>query len=74
RYADTINWKDFYWQMALGGAHKLVLGLHNRGTFDDVKELPIDKVKARADETGSSSMVYLANTLREVIKAAHCLM
>ena len=30
------------------------------------------QVKARAEQDGSSSMVYLANTLREVIKAAHC--
>lgn len=29
------------------------------------------QVKARADKTGSSSLVYLANTLREVIKVAH---
>jgi len=29
------------------------------------------QVKSRANMTGSSSMVYLANTLREVLKAAH---
>lgn len=44
RHAAEINWKDFYWQMALGGAQQLVLGLHNRGTFDDVQKLPIVKV------------------------------
>lgn len=32
------------------------------------------KVKSRAEKAGSSSMVYLVNTLREVIKAAHCLL
>lgn len=29
------------------------------------------QVKAHADENGSSSMAYLANTMREVIKSAH---
>lgn len=32
------------------------------------------QVKARAEQHGSSSMVYLANTLRQVVKAAHYLM
>ena len=32
------------------------------------------QVRARADETGSSSLVYLANTLREVTKIAHDLL
>lgn len=31
-------------------------------------------MKGNADKTGSSSMVYLVNSLREVIKAAHSLM
>lgn len=29
------------------------------------------QTKARADKSGSSSLVYLANTLREVVKVAH---
>ncbi|CAM9742433.1 unnamed protein product [Ectocarpus fasciculatus] len=73
RYADEINWKDIYWQMALGGAHSLVLGLHNRGTFGagDVRHHSIGEVKASAEESGSPSMVFLANTLRGITKAAH---
>eukprot|EP00752_Nemacystus_decipiens_P002317 g2191.t1 len=70
RFADEINWRDIYWQLALGGAHKLVLGLHNRGTFGvgDVEDYTISEVKKRA---GEPSMVFLANTLRDIIKAAH---
>ena len=32
------------------------------------------QARTRAEQDSSSSMVYLANTLGEVIKAAHCLM
>ncbi|CAM9697938.1 unnamed protein product [Ectocarpus sp. 8 AP-2014] len=73
RYADEINWKDTYWQLALGGAHALILGLHNRGTFGagDMKHHSIGEVKARAEESGSASMVFLANTLRGITEAAH---
>lgn len=51
RFADEINWKDIYWQLALGGAHKLVLGLHNRGTFGigDVEQIPINEVHSVND-------------------------
>ncbi|CBJ48772.1 hypothetical protein Esi_0047_0072 [Ectocarpus siliculosus] len=73
RYANEISWKDIYWQLTLGGAHALVLGLHNRGTFGagDTKHHSIGEVKARAEESGSASMVFLANTLRGITKAAH---
>ncbi|CAN0022897.1 unnamed protein product [Ectocarpus sp. 13 AM-2016] len=73
RYAAEINWKDIYWQLALGGAHALVLGLHNRGTFGagDMRHHSIGEVKTRAEESGSASMVFLANTLRGITKAAH---
>lgn len=37
-------------------------------------KLYFHQVKARAEQAGSSSMVYLANTLRHVVKAVHCLM
>ncbi|CAM9619330.1 unnamed protein product [Ectocarpus sp. 12 AP-2014] len=72
-YAAEINWKDIYWQLALGGAHALVLGLHNRGTFGagDTRHHSIGEVEARAEESGSASMVFLANTLRGITKAAH---
>ena len=33
--------------------------------------LRAQQIKVRADKTGSSSFVYLANTLREVIQVAH---
>ncbi|CAN0357165.1 unnamed protein product [Ectocarpus sp. 6 AP-2014] len=73
RYANEISWKDIYWQLTLGGAHALVLGLHNRGTFGagDTKHHSIGEVKTRAEESGSASMVFLANTLRGITKAAH---
>ncbi|CAM9926174.1 unnamed protein product [Ectocarpus sp. 12 AP-2014] len=73
RYAAEINWKNIYWQLALGGAHALVLGLRNRGTFGagDTRHHSIGEVEARAEESGSASMVFLANTLRGITKAAH---
>jgi len=44
RYTNTINWKDFYWQMVLGSAQKLVLGLHNCGTYGNMKQLSLEEV------------------------------
>ncbi|CAN0542049.1 unnamed protein product, partial [Scytosiphon promiscuus] len=44
RYAEEINWEDIYWQMAFGGTHKLVLGVHDRGKFNGVEELTIQEV------------------------------
>lgn len=46
RYVHQIRWEKVYWQLALGGARELVLGLHNRGSigFGDVKRYSIDEV------------------------------
>lgn len=44
RYSHEIDWMDVYWQMALGCTNKLMLGLHVRGTYDRVQQLPIKEV------------------------------
>lgn len=44
RYSHEIDWMDYYWQMVLGGTHKLILGLHLEGNYDRVQQLPIKEV------------------------------
>lgn len=65
RYSHEIYWKDFYWSMALGCARKLVLGLHVRGTFDRLQQLPIKEVTLSLTRSHSATLdcvYYVDNT------------
>lgn len=49
RYAHQLHWRSLFWCMALGGSlggvrNELVLGLHDRGVFGNVKHFTTDEV------------------------------